>query len=946
MIGRRLGPYEIVSPLGAGGMGEVYKARDTRLDRTVAIKILPAAFAADPEVRERFDREARAISSLSHPNICQLFDVGHQVPSTLREPQGRPEQGRGTTGSGQAVDFLVMEYLEGETLSARLEKGALNIDEALQTAIQIASALDAAHRAGIVHRDLKPGNVILTKTGAKLLDFGLAKAQPAVGAGLQTGPSMVQTTPPSLTVRGTILGTFQYMAPEQIEGEDADARTDLFAFGVLLYEMLTGQRAFTGKTQASLLGAILKDEPPPLSTTQPLTTPALDHMVRRCLAKNADERWQTAADVMRELKWIAEGGGSKAGMAPGSAPPVRRMWLMWGLAGLLTGLFIGGAIAGVVVWSRVRGSNQGSTDVVRTLVGIAPADQLQDRSPVEGRLNRTAIAISPDGRFLVFTGVRGGSQRLYLRAFDQLDATPIAGTDGGASPFFSPDGKWVGFQAGGELRKVPAAGGPPVVVCKAPLPFGASWGTDDRIVFSRVNGGLLQVAAAGGAPEELTSLDAAKGEVSHRLPHVLPGGEAVLFTVTRNRFPKWDETQIAVISRRTRAVTVLIEGGADARYVSSGHLIYARQGVLMAAPFDATQMKVTGGSVGLVADVMQAAYELSSANDSGAAQFAVSQNGAMVYVPGGTVPEAARSLSWVDRTGRAEPLPIPPGPFQQPRISPDGRRVAVATIGLKTDIWVFEISRSVFTRLTTEGRNGTPVWTPDSTRLAYRSGIVGPDNLFWRPADGSGAAERLTKSPHHQVPASWSPDGKALVFYDLGQDLTNSTDDLWVVPLSGNRQPQSLVESAFNKGGADISPDGQWLAYHSSESGRSEVYVQPYGRPGARQQISTAGGQSPVWTRNGQELVYVVPAPQAGVGAISMMAAPVTTRPSFGIGAPKRLFDGQYAVNSPARPYDVTTDGQRFLMVQEKERPPVKLTEIILVQNWLEELKRRVPTGH
>jgi eukaryotic-like serine/threonine-protein kinase len=911
----RLGPYEIQSAVGAGGMGEVYKARDTRLDRTVAIKVLPSSLATDPDFRERFDREARTISQLDHPHICALYDVGDH--------------------NGTA--YLVMQYLDGETLADRLSKGALPLEQALQFAIQIGAALDKAHRAGIIHRDLKPGNIMLTKAGATLLDFGLAKTVPATSGAL--GASVATREQP-MTGAGAILGTLQYMAPEQLEGGEADARSDIFAFGAVLYEMLTGTKAFDGKTPASVISSILKDTPRPIAERQPMTPPALDHILRRCLAKDPDERWQTASDATRELKWIVEGGGTTAG-SPAAAAGSQR--LTRGLAGVVTGVLVGALLTAGIFWSTGRRAHSPASGVTRAFIGVTPADQLLDRlGAPDGRPNRQALALFPDGRSLVFTGVHAGVPQLYVRALDRLDSAPIAGTEGGASPFVSPDGRWIGFWANGELKKVPAGGGPPVTLCRTGVPYGATWGSDDHIVFARAVGGLWQVSAAGGAPEALTKTDAAKGEVSHRLPHALPDGDGILFTVARTRFPKWDETQIAVYSRRTNSVRVLIEGGADARYAPSGHLVYAREGVLMAAPFDLRSMSVTGGPVGVAADVMQAAYAAGSTNDSGAGQFTLSESGALAYLRGGVSPDLEFSLVFVDRSGHAERLAIPPRPFLQPRLSPDGRRLAVAATGRNLDIWIFDVSRGIFTRLTTTGRNGAPVWTPDGTRVVYRSGVVGPDNLVWQAADGTGTPERLMASPHHIVPAFFAPGGKALGFYDMGDDPTNNPADIWTLSID-DRRATPIVQNTFLKSGADLSADGQWLAYTSSESGRNEVYVQPYGHPGARQQVSVSGGQAPAWRRDGKELFYGVTA-GSGSHQIDMMSVSITTEPDFRAGTPTRLFQGTYNLGAPPRNYDVTADGQRFLMVEESPKPPAPITQIVLVENWLEELKTRVQT--
>ena len=536
--GARLGPYEILSLVGAGGMGEVYKSRDTRLDRTVAIKILPDTLAADANFRERLDREARTISQLDHPHVCALYDVGEQ----------------------DGTAFLVMQFLEGETLADRLTKGALPIDQAIKTAIEIASALDRAHRAGIVHRDLKPGNIMLTKTGARLLDFGLAKSRASVLAAASTQP-----TAANLTEEGTILGTLQYMAPEQIEGQNADARTDIFAFGVVLYEMVTGKRAFTGTTHASLISSILKDTPRPIVEIQPLVPPLLDHIVSRCLAKDPDERWQSASDLTRELRWINEAGASVLAAASPVAHRAGRGRLVLVLAAALAGLGAGIVAATLFAGLGPRQSLGRGSEVARVLVGIAPAEHLQalpaDWTLTEGRPSRTTMAWSPDGRSFVFSGVQGDRQQLYLRALNQPSATPMAGTEGASGPFFSPDGRWVGFWSAGALKKVAAGGsGPATTICETPVVFGASWGSDDTIVFARHFQGLWRVPAGVGAAQPLAMPDRQKGELKYLLPQILPGGRVVLFTVTHTPLPTWEDTEIVAQSLATGQRTVLVQG--------------------------------------------------------------------------------------------------------------------------------------------------------------------------------------------------------------------------------------------------------------------------------------------------------------------------------------------------------------------------------------------------
>jgi Tol biopolymer transport system component len=912
LAGRRLGAYHLEALLGAGGMGEVYRARDTVLGRDVAIKILPRVFTSDADRLARFEREARLLASLNHPHIGAIY------------------------GFENSDDFhaLVLELVEGDTLADRLAAEPLPVADALPIARQIADALEAAHEKGIVHRDLKPANIKITPEGVvKVLDFGLAKA----AAGDEVGPDLSKS--PTITVGGTregvILGTAAYMSPEQARGKPVDKRADIWAFGCVLYEMLTGRRAFEADDLSATIAFVITKEPD--WSALPIDTPAsIRKLLRRCLEKDRKRRLADIADASLEI----EDALTTPPTEPGAdAAPARRVWT------LAVVFLLGGVVAGIALWLATRPvERDGATPVTRLLLDVRPAEQL---GGVGGRPTRTSIALSPDGRSLAFSAVRGGQRQIYLRQLSELAATPIAGTDGGSVPFFSPDGQSLGYWASGELRKVSIGGGVPVTVSKIPnlsQVVGASWGSDGRIVFARITSGLWQVSAEGGMSEPLTSLDSAQGEVSHRLPHVLPGGDAVVFTVTRNRFPRWNDTELVVYSRRTGKRTVLIKGGADARYVATGHLIYVREGVLMAAPFDLTRLEVTGGSVGVIPNLMQAAYETGSGNDSGAAQFTVSQTGTLAYIPGGVAPQPNNHVILVDRTGRMEALSVPVGPFQQPRLSPDGKRFAVFTTGRDQDIWVDDMARSTFTRLTTEGRNASPVWTPDGTRIAYRSGIRGVDGLFWRPADGSGAAEPITLSERNLVPGSWSPDGQVLAFYDLGGPPDNTGVDIWVVPMNGDRKPRSLLATPFFEGGVDFSPDGQWLAYESNESGRREVYVRAYPGLGARQMISTAGGMSPIWRRDGQELVYIVQASTGGDNEISVMAVPVTTQPVFRVGTARRLFAGRYLANVPARNYDVTPDGTRFLMVQGEGSPPITVTDIVLVQNWTEELKRLMPT--
>ena len=898
--GRRLGPYEILSAIGAGGMGEVYRAKDTRLDRIVAIKVLPAHLADRPELRERFEREARTIASLNHPHICTLFDIGHQ----------------------DGIDFLVMEYLEGETLAQRLVKGPLPLEQVLQYAIEIADALDKAHRKGVTHRDLKPGNIMLTKTGTKLLDFGLAKlrqeAAPA-NASLSDLPTAVDPA----TAAGTILGTLQYMAPEQLEGKDVGARTDIFAFGAVVYEMATGKKAFEGKSQASLIAAILEREPPAMSSLQPMTPPALDRVVKKCLAKEPDRRWQVASDLHDELKWIAEGGSQVSSHV---TIPAKGLRALRGRALMFGALLLVAAIAGFAGWILKPTTGQ---PVTRTVISLPTGQQLA------GFDDGPALALSSDGTHLVYVARQGGVQQLYLRAMDSLESKPIPGTEDAINPFFSPDGQWLGFFAGGKLKKVSMSGGAALTLGYVATPLGASWSSLGMILFSpSANSVLFQVPDVGGTPQRLTHFE--KADTSHRWPEFLPGGRAVLFAAGPTA-ATFTDGQVAVQSIETGQRRNLIQGGMDPRYLPPGHLVYAQGGSLMAMPFDPQRLAAMGAAVPVVDGVLQSL-------STGAAQYSVSEAGSLVYVAGGL--ESAQSrLVWVNRNGAEKPLAAPAHAYSAPRISPDGRRVAVGIVEQETQTWMYDLSRNALTRLTFDGNyNFLPVWTPDGKRIAFISNKGGPLNIFWQLADGSGGLERLTTSEYIHTPQSFSGDGKLLAYYEVNPTTQR---DIWVLSMgdpspaaarSGQvRGSQLFLRTPFDESGPRFSPDGHWLTYVSNESGRYEVYVQPYPGPGGKWQISTEGGTEPVWNPNGRELFY-----RSGD---KMMAVEISTQPSFTVDKPRMLFEGKYeAPPFPIANFDVSPDGQRFLMIKPIEQSAA-LTQINVVLNFSEELKQKVPTG-
>jgi eukaryotic-like serine/threonine-protein kinase len=896
--GTRLGPYEIQSAIGAGGMGEVYKARDTRLDRSVAIKVLPAQISADPERRARFEREAKTIVGLNHPHICTLHDVGEHEGST----------------------FLVMEHVTGETLAQRVAKGPLPLEQALTVATEIADALSAAHRQGVVHRDLKPGNVMLTKGGAKLLDFGLAKLkghgeQPAA-AHLASAPT--QSTP--LTGEGMIVGTLQYMAPEQLEGKPADARTDLWALGAILYEMVTGKRAFEGTSAASLIGAILEREPVPPSTLQPLTPPALDRLVRQCLAKSADERPDTAHDVANDLRWIVDTAATTTQWAGVAAPRRTRERRLWVCALALTAV-----AAGILVWSVMR-TTAPPPRVTRSVIPLGAGRTLTIPA-------LPAVALSPDGTRAVYAAEEGGGPaRLYVRALDQLTATPLQGTEGAVYPFFSPDGRWVAFIAARKLKRVALSGGAPVSICDMTLDMrGASWGPDGTILFTpTMAGGVWRVSSAGGTPQAVTTPDVARREKTHRWPEMLPGGKAALVTVGSADISSFDDARIEVLLLGTGERRLLVEGGTYARYVPTGHVVYARAGSLLAVPFDLDTLTVTGAPILVVRDV-------TTAPQYGSAAFGVAHDGSLLYAAGEEwVPR--NRLVWVDRSGKMQPATEDRRAVFFVRLSPDEKLLAAAVDSAMNEEWIYDLVRGTSRRLPSGWDNWEAIWTRDGRQLTFSSSRGGgPDSLFLQAADGSGEAERLTTAEHVQLAGSWSPNGHVLAFTEVDPA---TGFDIWVLVREPDAKPKVFLRTHFNEWSPQFSPDGRWLAYVSDESRHVEIYVQPFPGPGTRFQVSIGGGEDPVWARDG---IYY----RRGA---DLMVAGVTTTAGFSAGQPRLLFRvppvsklaGLFAPWLGS--FDVAPDGRRFVMiVPDESRPPA--TELTLVQNWFAELKAKVPTG-
>ncbi len=887
MIGKTLSHFKVIEKIGQGGMGEVYRAEDTNLSREVAIKVLPEQFTQDPQRLARFEREAKLLASLNHPNIAAIHSFEHS----------------------DDIHFLVLELVPGETLAERVAKGPLPVEEALEVCRQIAEGVEAAHEKGVIHRDLKPANVKVTPEGkVKILDFGLAKAfeDEIPAADISQSPTLTE----EMTRAGVILGTAAYMSPEQARGEEVDKRADIFAFGCVLYELLTGKRTFSGKTITETLGAIIHKEPD--WEALPGVTPGrIKELLDDCLQKEVHNRVHDVSQVRIQIKKALEKPIIlfPIGAVSATKPPLWKRVIPWSLASVAV------IVAGVAIWSLTRPEVRPITRFPLVL----PSDQQPTGA------DRHVVALSPDGTHLVYTA----NQQLYLRPMDQLEAIPIRGTEGGSrEPFFSPDGQWVGFWVGGQLRKVPISGGAPVTLCEAVPPFGASWGQDDTIVFGQGPQGILKVSANGGTPEVLVTMDSAEGAWAHG-PQILPGGEAVLFTLVLPGVP-WDQAQIVVQSLETGERRVLISGGKDARYAPTGHLVYAQAGTLLAVPFDLKRLEVTRGPVPLVEGVADAG------NVTGAAHFKFSSLGSLVYMPGALGRE--NSLVWVDREGTERPVTAEKRDFTTPRISPDGRQISVAFYeDGERHAWIYNIERDSFSRLTFEGVDNAPlIWTRDGNWITFQSNRDGPNNLYQKPADGSGPAERLTTSESTQIPTSWTPDGSVLAFHAWS---AASPRDIWLLPMEGDGEPQLLISSPNTDGAAAFSPDGHWLAYVSDETGQPHVYVRPY--PELRGKWLVSGDESggdPVWSPDGTELFY-----RSGD---KMMVVSVQMEPTFSADKPRVLFEGSY-LTSVTIPgfypyYDMSPDGKRFLMIKKEGADQAQINVVL---NWFEELKRLVPTN-
>jgi Tol biopolymer transport system component len=833
--------------------------------------------SADPARKQRFEREAKTISGLNHPNICTLYDVGSQ----------------------DGVDYLVMECVEGETLAKRIEKGPLPLEQLLKYGAQVADALDKAHRAGIVHRDLKPSNVMLTSSGAKLLDFGLAKASSAP-ASLATLTMAAPATP--VTQEGTIVGTFQYMSPEQVEGKDLDGRSDIFSLGAVLYEMWTGQRAFAGKSQLSVASSILEKEPAPITSLRPLTPSTLERTIKKCLEKVPDDRWQSASDLASQLKWISE-GGIGSGSAPAVAAKGPARWITAGLAFLAAGAL---AVTGFVLW---KSKSPNEKAVVRLSLTMPPTEPLSN--------DGTPLALSPDGRRIILAVVHGGATQLAVRDLSSFEIKLIPGTEGADMPFVSPDGEWVGFFADGKLKKISVNGGPAIVLANVQNFIGGAWLNGSTIVYTPDwSGGMYQVAAAGGKPELIMQPEPGKEQEWQWWPEALPNGD-ILYTKKTGEGS--EESGIAVLSMKTRKAAILIDNATDAHYSPSGHLVYLSHGTILAVPFDEKQQKITGTPL----PVLQGVQTLPGG------QFAflsLARDGTLAYIPGGTIGIHNHLVS-VDRSGKETALPAQPQAYEDLTVSPDGKLLAMTIVAEQQwSIWIYDLQQKTLSRFTFDGDNRDPYWSADGKRVIYSSTRNGRKSLFWKPVNGPGGEEELGRFAAQAYPGSVSKDGQYLIYGIVG---AKESSGVYLLPLQGERKPKLLLNDPAAADVA-ISPDGKWIAYDSAESGRSEIYVRSFPTGAGKWQVSQDGGTHAMWSADGRELFF-----RSTASRSSLMSVTVSSGNEFTASAPHALF--VFSCNQAGHDYAPMPDGQHILCIKAPESETTA-TQVNVVLNWAKEL--------
>ena len=879
----RIGSYDVTALIGEGGMGQVYQATDTNLDRQVAIKVLPDAFSSDPDRLARFEREAKVLASLKHPNIGAIY-------------------GLEKSGDTRA---LVLELVEGPTLADRIAQGPIPIDEALPIAKQIAEALEAAHKAGVIHRDLKPANIKVKEDGTvKVLDFGLAKALDTTPEG---DPSQSPTLTAAATQMGVIMGTAAYMSPEQAKGRTADRRSDIWAFGAVLFEMLAGRRAFVGDDVSDTLVSVFRDDPDWAALPDEVPS-RVRQAIQVCLQKDPKQRVRDTSAIRLALEGAFETTVTPSDQAASSQLQVwqRPVPLVFAATALI-------AASGLAAWTLTNPTPPAPQLTTRSAILLPATDQLAQTNPLQ-------LALSPDGRTLVYKAVRDGVTQLYRRELDQVEPVAIPGTENADNPFFSPDGEWLAFDSDGALKKVALRGGPATTICELPSGFrDATWTTDGTIILGAVGSGLLQVPGAGGEPRPF--LDLEEGERGQTQPDVLPGGRAVLFRSRR------DERRVVMVySLDTGERRELVEGMSP-HFLPTGHLVFGRAGSLWAVPFDLDELDLSGEPVPILEGV---AMGLAGPP----AQVAFASTGSLVYIGSDTRLGAERTFVWVDRDGREDGLALPPGGYLDPRLSPDESSLAVSVQdGNESDIRVVDMERLSPSRITFGGLNRFPVWSPNGVQLVFADAI-GANRLLRAQSAGGGAIDPLLDRGEAQYPTSWASDGRAVAFYATNPDTGR---DLWVLPMDGDQTPAPFLVTPFNERAGSFSPEGRWLAYVSDESGRDEVYVRPYPPdPSEEHTISTDGGRGPAWSRDGRELFY-----QNGK---QMMVVAVESGESFRALPPQLLFVGDYAQPNPngsTAQYDVSQDGRFLMMKTTDEGPPSD--QLVLVQNWFEELKRLVP---
>jgi serine/threonine protein kinase/Tol biopolymer transport system component len=887
MIGNTIGQYEILEKLGEGGMGVVYKARDSRLDRFVALKFLPQHLNASEADKARFIQEAKSASALNHPNVCTIHDI-QKHESQL---------------------FLVMEFVDGQTLREKTQSSIVNLKSAIDIGMQIADGLAAAHEKGIVHRDIKPENIMVRKDGiVQIMDFGLAKLR---------GTSR-------LTREGSTVGTAGYMSPEQVQGQDADHRSDIFSFGVVLYELLTGQLPFKGVHDTALAYEIVHVDAAPMASIKPDIDPNLDAIVLECLEKDPRERTQSIAQIALDLKRCRrESSRARASRIVASVPPAKPpegdysivgksrsvRQLLWPALTLMFAL-----LAGILFWSPWRDTASPATPVMRFPITLPLT------APLVG--GASTVAIAPDGKYFAYLALSSGNPKLFLRPIDRFAAEPMAGTDGASDPFFSPDGQWIAFFANGKLKKVSIFGGSPQTVCNIPgFMRGGWWSTDGFIWYGNINSSVYRVPSSGGAPQEVTIMDSAQGEISHRFPQPLPDGRTVIFTVKYNNIASFDDAVIAAEDIVTHKRRLIIRGGSYARYVPTGHIMYARGSSIYAVPFDPVSIETTGPPLPVEEGGMLNPL-------SGDANYSVSNTGTLVYAPLGSFSGLDASIIWIDRAGRTSPLLDSSQAYANCSLSPDGRRLAITIRAANDDIWVYQLDRGTMSRITFGGGNSDyPVWTPDGKRIVYVSERGRSVRLFTKPWDGSGVGEELGEGLDLDI-ISWestSPDGKILAFCQQG--------DIWTMTTGDDRKSRKFIATPATEINPSFSPDGRWLAYISNESGQNEVYVVPFPRGEAKYQISTHGASYSRWQPDGKTLLYL--------SGRHVMEVDVRLAPGFDFSPPRKVVE---LPESWSGSWDVSADGKKFV-VGIVESGDVQAAQVNVVLGWFDVLTRKMTSG-